>query len=1210
MSSPIERRSPFLRLLDAFLQEENIKWMLGLGVCLLLSSSLRLVTLHWSEYTPAWKYLILLGYTGVVFGLGEFGYHRMGLRKTGTFLMSLTVLLIPISFLALHWVQPRADATFVDLLRPTGLTVLLGLNLACSAFAASRIFRHFLRTAQPTFLVSYLTLCLAGAIVPGLPKSWSLGLTVLLWAVFTAGTVKVNRHVFWLTEEHRLPRVFGFFPILLLGSQFAAVFCLGLVGNFAIPWLGLLCALVSLPILLTADAVAQVFQQRTGDLVRPLPWPISGPLALGTLLSLSGVILSMTGFPASTAVVPTATIAAVTMALVARRTSNAAFVWCMVICIAVMYQTSPIFFKDLVLQIRDQAASAVRESRLPYAFYGVTYAPLIALFSVASVLLNRRGGTLFATPLRTTATVLPCLLLGVSFTHPSAILPVNLLLCLIFAGQTVLFRRRSYAIPACLALLAAAYGVPQFALRVLVLEFSREASLMFWLAASGLLLIPGAKCDHWLRTLKGCTDASLPGSVDVCQFFSLISSIVGAIVWTFSISPGLTGTQFNTGWLAGIVIAFLLAVHALRWLTPGLGELSVTFMTYAGMAWWTQGKWFTLNDVDALCLLLLAQWSLSYVLAARPATRLSRAFGPATYRVSLCGLSAMLWLFAVQWMGQHVSHESLMRPTGILMLVWSLDAARRSGNVSLSGIAWTLVFVFVSSSLSAWMGPTAAAPWWMLTWAVTGVTLLAIYHSAAPRSLGQAVDDMDTTATLNPWQIWMSPLAVLIPTVLLLIAAGSLSHLGWPQRSAGLLSLAGLLATQRTRSQENLFGLSLLLLNWHLLAATLAVTSGHSGFVVEIMPADLAAHQLPLACLAALSLLASESRRLRQWCASDELISVHQIMLLAVTLGILGAALHFSTVGVWTASQIACASFCWSILGVIALWKAIRTQHTSWVWWSQAALVASIAYFAMAGVLHVTVPGIEFAVLIAGVLLWMAGRGTESAGRLAILSQPLQLSGFWIPLLVLPIALVRQSHDPETLWAGVNSLPLLGAATFYFWQSMLRRQLGTAILSAVLLNIACALLWKDLRWTDPQLFLMPIGISILGLTELMKREIPGQHHDRLRYVGSLMILVSPVYHIVTGSWLHILTLMIASVLLALLAIGVRVRSLLYVSTAFLLADLVALVARGSVDEPNVLWIAGVVLGGLIIALGAVCENHRETLLARLRSLAAELEQWA
>ena len=53
-SPPVKQRSTLLRLLDAFFQEENIKWVLGLGVCILLGSSLRLVTLHWQEYTPVW----------------------------------------------------------------------------------------------------------------------------------------------------------------------------------------------------------------------------------------------------------------------------------------------------------------------------------------------------------------------------------------------------------------------------------------------------------------------------------------------------------------------------------------------------------------------------------------------------------------------------------------------------------------------------------------------------------------------------------------------------------------------------------------------------------------------------------------------------------------------------------------------------------------------------------------------------------------------------------------------------------------------------------------------------------------------------------------------------------------------------------------------------------------------------------------------------
>lgn len=106
MSAPAETRSAVLRFLDAFFQERNIKWMLGIGILILLGSSLMLVTAHWDDYTPVWKYLILLGYTAGIHGLGQLSYHSLALRRTGTGLMALTVLLIPLTFLGLHWIQP------------------------------------------------------------------------------------------------------------------------------------------------------------------------------------------------------------------------------------------------------------------------------------------------------------------------------------------------------------------------------------------------------------------------------------------------------------------------------------------------------------------------------------------------------------------------------------------------------------------------------------------------------------------------------------------------------------------------------------------------------------------------------------------------------------------------------------------------------------------------------------------------------------------------------------------------------------------------------------------------------------------------------------------------------------------------------------------------------------------------------------------------
>ena len=139
--------------------------------------------------------------------------------------------------------------------------------------------------------------------------------------------------------------------------------------------------------------------------------------------------------------------------------------------------------------------------------------------------------------------------------------------------------------------------------------------------------------------------------------------------------------------------------------------------------------------------------------------------------------------------------------------------------------------------------------------------------------------------------------------------------------------------------------------------------------------------------------------------------------------------------------------------------------------------------------------------------------------------------------------------------------------------------------------------------------MIPIGASILMLVQLLKREIPAVWHDPLRYLGALVILVSPTFHIVGGSWWHLFSLMVASVVIAVVAIGLHIRALLYTGTAFLAADLVSIVVRGSLNNPNLLWIAGLGLGAAVVALAAVCENNREKLQQRLRMVSASLAQW-
>src|SRR5262249_5033248 len=149
-------------------------------------------------YTPIWKYVIFLAYTALIFVAGEWTRHRWVLTRTATVLQVLTVLLLPVTFLVLHWVM-RRDPNLVD-----GFVVIFLLaNLGFSVLAAGRIFPHFRRGQQPPFLASFLIVAFGGAIVPGLEEAWAPVVAFALWAVLAVGSVKVNRHVFWLTEEHR-----------------------------------------------------------------------------------------------------------------------------------------------------------------------------------------------------------------------------------------------------------------------------------------------------------------------------------------------------------------------------------------------------------------------------------------------------------------------------------------------------------------------------------------------------------------------------------------------------------------------------------------------------------------------------------------------------------------------------------------------------------------------------------------------------------------------------------------------------------------------------------------------------------------------------------------------------------------------------------------------------------------------------------------------
>jgi len=168
-----------------------------------------------------------------------------------------------------------------------------------------------------------------------------------------------------------------------------------------------------------------------------------------------------------------------------------------------------------------------------------------------------------------------------------------------------------------------------------------------------------------------------------------------------------------------------------------------------------------------------------------------------------------------------------------------------------------------------------------------------------------------------------------------------------------------------------------------------------------------------------------------------------------------------------------------------------------------------------------------FVILAIGVGLWLIQEWARKKNpRLAALVRPFAWTAFIMPLITVGIGVYRHVATP-TVWLGANSLALLLAAGFYFWRGIERPDKRLIVLAGAILNIALILLWRELAWSDPQFFMIPIGISVLALVQILREEIPERFHDPLRYLGALLILVSPTFNIVAGagclftaSWSH------------------------------------------------------------------------------------------
>ena len=188
----------------------------------------------------------------------------------------------------------------------------------------------------------------------------------------------------------------------------------------------------------------------------------------------------------------------------------------------------------------------------------------------------------------------------------------------------------------------------------------------------------------------------------------------------------------------------------------------------------------------------------------------------------------------------------------------------------------------------------------------------------------------------------------------------------------------------------------------------------------------------------------------------------------------------------------------------------------------------------------------------------------------------------------------------------VSDVNLLLVAGFYAWIAFRRANIRFTYISVLLIDWAIARGFDRYHLTDPLWYATLFGLSLLYVAQF-DTQLKQQKHIRhyLRVVGSgLICVVALLFHQETG-----LTPGIISTLTIFAGLLLRVRAFLFVGTAtFLLTvfyQLVVLISRYSFVK----WVVGLIVGIIFIGLAANFETRREQIASVFRNSRGQLDDW-
>lgn len=1230
----LEREDRWSRHIRPFLYE-NALWIAGW--LLVVFGSLYFLGLVWGDLGSVLLHVVIAvalhAYAALFFLTGYVVGRRRDAHGVGRTLFGFATALLPLGSVASGELCALLSA------HPAVVAMVFALTIGAQAAMVAVMTGLYERAAIAPVVETTAGLCLATLLVPLLPvcgaPAWT-GLVVLAFgfAVLARGLLNGSKRL-----NLRMSVIFGGASLLLA----FAVLAVRAAASLDIP------PTSYAPLVAAVGAVLVLcdhrLRLRAGGEPRltAIGLSLHAVVALAFAASLAGLFeQGYFDLGARVAVMGSATIATWVYARAAWLHGRRAMTWIAAGAGLFAYFFLPSPFLGLMRLAESWAAGALGYAGkpLPVAYYGLVFAPYLALLVALAVVAFRRRRSDLGRDLSVFCLVIGAIAAALSATSTADLRPILFTWPLYAAGAMGIARllRRNYPADAAQVLLVAsalALGVyfhdPRLALLALALH-----------AAVALVVA-------WRRPLAR---PAFSGA---------------ALAATAGFGLGLVLFPL---WAPACAAAFLVAA---AWLAPGAPLALLAALGVAAAA--ASSAEVVLPGSVAPALAVVACLALAATTSRRDAPK-ARAVRGASLAMAICGFTGSLLqsqpgLPRASWWG-FAAAAGAVAYAGVALAVYHREKPRRAAGITvalaITGVAalaflieavvplgfqqrmWLHVSALAGASLAwsraarlghdSWLGerarriaftlavPSAIAP------AVAVLSLGSGLYSGDPRwaVVAALVALAALRAARGPRAGWHLSLLLLGALPALAWAASGLSGIAAP------LALVALALGVEDAMGRRLFGRAPGLA-WPIVVAVVSVLASRGRFD----HLELCGSVTALALILAAAWYARRTRSLAKWAGASGLLALElSVLWVAIAtstgrypavgvLALLGAAMlggaiilgrfrSFASVGhgailfamveaaaaimltatPGTPEPIALVSLGTLALGIVVLLRIGFVEQRSWM--LDAAGLALPVSWALLRWQLVTGPGpgLDVAMLLVAAhgAFWL-----ERATPPSVATRPLSTFARLLPVLLVPL-LARLGSTGATIAAAL-------AAVHYGAMSEIARDKHLRVPAALFANGAVAVAMASAGVSDPLAYGVPVALSLLFLVHTYGDELGASGRNGLR---TLVLLC--IYGLAVGTALSRMDATRSLLLVPLLCVAgavagtmLRVRVYLTMGVAFLAGDLLLnLVRYGLMSRPlGALFLTA--LGLCLVAAMVAFSLERERILRRYSLILGELRTW-